>query len=59
MKLNTVKKIAEGLDVSERHVRGMIALGLWPVYRIGRKCLRLDPEEIRKITRKDAVNSKR
>lgn len=51
MKLLSIKKLADELAVSERHVRDMIARGNWPVYRVGRKRIRLDPEEIKKLCR--------
>ncbi|MFQ5853108.1 MAG: hypothetical protein ACE5JU_21320 [Candidatus Binatia bacterium] len=49
-----MSRLADELTVSERHVREMIARGRWPVYRVGKKRLRLDPEEIRRLTCQEA-----
>lgn len=51
MRLLSVRRLADELSVSERHIREMIARGHWPVYRVGRKRIRLDPEEIKKLCR--------
>ena len=59
MRLLSVRRLADDLSVSERHVRGMIACGYWPVYRVGRKRIRLDPEEIKKLCRSHSEEEKR
>lgn len=51
MRLLSVRRLADELSVSERHVRDMIATGLWPVYRVGKKRIRLDLEEIHRLCR--------
>ena len=51
MALCNIKKAAEQLGVSERHMRRMIAEGRWPFYRLGRGAIRLDIDEIKKLGR--------
>jgi len=36
---------------STEHARRMIRRGLWPIYRLGKKAIRIDVEEIKKLTR--------
>jgi len=56
MQLLSIRKLADELTVSERHIRGMISRGRWPIYRVGLKCLRLDLEEIKRLTRREALD---
>jgi len=56
MRLLSIRRLADELGVSERHIREMIARGLWPIYRVGKKRIRLDPEEIRRLCRASTRN---
>jgi len=49
--LCNIKKAAEQLEVSERHIRRMIAEGCWPYYRLGRQMIRVDVAEIKSLGR--------
>lgn len=49
--LVSVTIAAKELGVSTQHIRRMIRAGKWPVYRLGPKATRLDPEEIRALGR--------
>ena len=51
MPLSRVSQGAKELDVSTEHARRMIRKGLWPIYRLGKKAIRIDVEEIKKLTR--------
>lgn len=57
--LVSVKKAAEELGVSSEHIRRMIRAGRWPCYRLGSKCTRIDPGEIRALGRQVAENQER
>ncbi len=46
-----INKAAKTLDVSASHIRKMIARGRYPSYRIGNRIIRVDPEEIRAISK--------
>jgi excisionase family DNA binding protein len=39
------------LGCSQSHIRRMIKRGTWPVYKLGPGAIRIDPEEIRALTR--------
>jgi excisionase family DNA binding protein len=54
MRLLSIRRLADELAVSERHIREMIAQGLWPIYRVGKRRIRLDLEEIKKLCRLSA-----
>jgi excisionase family DNA binding protein len=49
--LISVSAASKELGVSIEHIRRMIRAGKWPVYRLGPKATRLDPEEIRALGR--------
>ncbi len=39
---STVREAARLLECSQRHVRRMIRLGIWPYFRLGKKAIRVD-----------------
>jgi excisionase family DNA binding protein len=45
----SVTSAAKELGVSTEHIRRMIRSGKWPVYQLGPKATRVDPEEIRAL----------
>jgi len=49
--LMSVTAAAKELGVSVEHIRRMIRSSKWPVYRLGPKATRIDPEEIRALGR--------
>jgi excisionase family DNA binding protein len=49
--LTDVRTAAENLGCSQSHIRRMIKQRAWPVYRLGPGAIRVDPEEIRALTR--------
>jgi excisionase family DNA binding protein len=49
--LTNVRTAAENLGCSQSHIRRMIKRGAWPVYKLGPGAIRVDPEEIRALTR--------
>jgi excisionase family DNA binding protein len=49
--LTDVRTAAEKLGCSQSHIRRMIKRGEWPVYKLGPGAIRIDPEEIRALTR--------
>lgn len=51
MALVTIKGAAQILRVSERHIRRMIAEKRWPYYVVGRRAIRIDPEEVKGLAR--------
>jgi excisionase family DNA binding protein len=59
MKLVNIKRLAEQLGVTERHVRQMIVEGRWPVYRVGKSRVRLDYDEITRLCRERGVEAAR
>lgn len=54
--LKDIKTAAQELGCSPSHVRRMIKRGAWPSYRIGPGAMRLDPVEIRALTRTGGAN---
>ena len=46
-----IKTAARELKCSPGHIRRMIKRGAWPAYRLGPGAIRVDPEEVRRITR--------
>ena len=46
-----IKTAAKELRCSPGHIRRMIKRGAWPAYRLGPGAIRIDPEEVRSITR--------
>jgi excisionase family DNA binding protein len=49
--LMSINQVAKELGLSGAHVRKMIKKGLWPSYSLGKKAIRLDLEEIRRLAR--------
>jgi len=49
MMLLSIRDVAHTLKLSERHIRRMISEGRWPFYRLGRRVIRLDVKEIKKL----------
>ena len=47
--LQSIHETSKALKLSERHVRRMISEGRWPYYRLGRRAIRLDVDEIKKL----------
>jgi excisionase family DNA binding protein len=47
--LMRVSEAAKTLGVSIEHARRKIRSGEWPVYQLGTKATRLDPEEIKAL----------
>ena len=48
--LCSIQDASKVFKLSQRHIRRMIADGRWPVYRLGRRLVRLDLEEIKAAT---------
>ena len=46
-----IKTAAKELGCSPIHIRRMIKRGAWPAYRLGGWAIRVDAEEVRRITR--------
>ncbi|MBU1209265.1 MAG: helix-turn-helix domain-containing protein [Proteobacteria bacterium] len=57
--LATISTAARELGCSPDHIRRMIKRGRWPYYRLGKKALRVDPEEIRALGRLIAEGEKK
>jgi len=57
--LMSVTAGAKELGVSTEHVRRMIRARKWPAYSLGRKAMRIDPEEIKALGRLIAEAEKR
>ena len=57
--LTDVRTAAEKLGCSQSHVRRMIKQGAWPVYKLGPGAIRVDPEEIRALTRVQGYEASR
>lgn len=49
--LMSINQVARELGLSGAHVRKMVKQGLWPSYSLGKKAIRLDLEEIRRLAR--------
>lgn len=49
--LVSIKEAANCLSLSPSHIRKMIARGDFPSYRMGSRIIRVDPDEIRSVTR--------
>lgn len=49
--LVSITVAAKELGVSTEHIRRMIRAGKWPVYSLGPKATRIDPEEIKALGR--------
>ena len=49
-----VSKFAKEFHISPATVREKIRSGEWPAYKLGRKSLRVDANEIKRIARKAA-----
>jgi len=49
--LQSIHETSKILKLSERHVRRMISEGRWPYYRLGRRAIRLDVDEIKSLGR--------
>ena len=49
--LLSIRELAKTFRTSERHVRRMIAEGHWPSYRLGHRMLRVDLDEIKRLSR--------
>jgi len=49
--LSSILETAKALKVSTRHVRRMISEKRWPFYRLGKRTIRLDLEEIKNLGR--------
>ena len=49
--LVSIKEAANCLSLSPSHIRKMIARGRFPSYRMGSRIIRVDPDEIRSVTR--------
>ena len=49
--LKRITDASKDLGCSNEHSRKMIKLGLWPAYRLGPKALRIDPDEIRALSK--------
>jgi len=47
--LQSIHETSKALKLSERHIRRMISEGQWPFYRLGRRAIRLDVEEIKNL----------
>ena len=57
--LMSVTAAAKELGVSTMHIRRMIRLGKWPIYRMGPKATRIDVEEIKTLGRLTAEAEKK
>jgi len=49
--LLSINQTARELGLSGSHVRKMVKRGLWPSYSLGKKAIRLDVDEIRRLAR--------
>ncbi len=49
--LQSIHETSKALKLSERHIRRMISEGRWPFYRLGRRAIRIDLEEIMALGR--------
>ncbi len=49
MQMASVPKSAKALELSPATVRSRIEAGIWPCYQLGRRSIRLDLDEIRKL----------
>ena len=49
--LDSIADAAKFLKVSVGHVRRQIKAGIWPVYRFGQRVVRIDIDEIKKLSR--------
>ena len=49
--LMSINETAKELGLSGAHVRKMVKKGVWPSYSFGKKAVRLDVDEIRKMGR--------
>jgi len=49
--LQSIHETSKIFKLSERHVRRMISQGRWPYYRLGRRAIRLDVDEIKSLGR--------
>jgi predicted site-specific integrase-resolvase len=49
--LSTLKETAEELKISLRQVKKLVKAGRWPIYRISERIVRVDPEEIKQLSR--------
>jgi len=56
--LSSIARASRELDVCKAHTRKQIREGVWPAYRLGKRALRVDVSEIRKITRAAALAEK-
>lgn len=50
--LVSVREASRLLGVSESHIRKMIRRGRFPSYQMGNRIVRVDPNEIKAVTRK-------
>lgn len=57
--LLTISAAARELGCSPAHIRRMIKAEQWPHYRLGVKALRIDVEEVKKLSRLIAEAEKR
>ena len=51
MSLVSIREAAQVLKLSDRHIRRMISEGRWPFYRLGKRMIKLDLEEIKNLGR--------
>ena len=49
--LMSITGAAKELGVCTEHIRRMVRAGKWPAYSLGRKAMRIDPEEIKALGR--------
>jgi len=49
--LSTISAGARALGCSTDHIRRMIKDGRWPYYKLGKKAMRIDTEEIKNLGR--------
>ncbi len=49
--LQSIHETSKAFKLSERHVRRMISEGRWPFYRLGRRAIRIDVDEIKSLGR--------
>jgi len=49
--LTDVRGAAKLLKVSRAHARRQIKAGLWPIYRLGQRVVRIDVEEVKALSR--------
>ncbi len=52
MQMRSIPKIAKVFEMSPATVRSRIEAGIWPCYRLGKRSIRLDLDEIRELTRR-------